>query len=125
MFACLGYYHFIVFVAWNFLLTKTNRDKIKKVDYTSFLSLISVRNETGRENPSIDKVRLNYSPIIHRRYRLLHPGPGVQRLRLEGRAVHVTEHRHPDQTLETLGIEGRCRHVKLALMWRDMLSDDD
>ena len=42
----------------------------------------------------IYKVRL-YLPIVHGRDGLLHPGPGVQGLRLERGAVrHVAEHRH-------------------------------
>ena len=35
-----------------------------------------------------------YSPIVHGSHWLLHPVPGVQRLRLESRVVHVTKHCH-------------------------------
>ena len=43
---------------------------------------------------------ISYSPIVHGRYGLLHPGPGIQSLCLQGRAMHVPEHCHPE-TLET------------------------
>ena len=72
--------------------------------------------------------KTNYSPIVHRRYGLLHPGPGVQGLRLEGRAVHVSEHCHRDQPLETRGMWGeevKAREAGSVLMWRDMLPVDD
>ena len=45
-----------------------------------------------------------YSPIVHGSHWLLHPVPGVQRLRLESRVVHVSKHCHlllsPDDDLE-------------------------
>ena len=51
------------------------------------------------------QLRINYSPIVHRRYGLLYPCPGVQSLCLQGWAVHVAEHCHPE-TLETRSMWG-------------------
>ena len=46
-----------------------------------------------------------YSPIVHGRDGLLHPGPGVEGLRLERGAVrHVAEHRHGEPRLVRHGV---------------------
>ena len=42
-----------------------------------------------------DEIKEEHSPIVHGRQRLLHPSPGVEGLRLEGRVVlDVAEHGH-------------------------------
>lgn len=52
----------------------------------------------------IYKVTL-YSPIVHGRDGLLHPGPGVEGLGLERGAVrHVAEHRHGEPRLVRHGV---------------------
>lgn len=44
---------------------------------------------------SADEVRWEYSPIVHGRQGLLHPGPGVEGLRLQSWVVlDVAEHGH-------------------------------
>ena len=80
VFACLGYYHFIAFVAWNFLHTNTNKNLIEK-----FLgSFMYFPSHCAHSNQEKITIMINYSPIVHRRYGLLHPCPGVQSLCLQG-----------------------------------------
>ena len=55
VFACLGYYHFIVFVAWNFLHTKTNKNIIEKF-FGQHFALKSDINEQKMRAFSEDKL---------------------------------------------------------------------